>query len=88
MLVWPRCRRWNCRALRELHLRGNPFTAVPEVGALAALAAGARPAREPAHERARTGSVELPDLQKLDLRWNEVYALPVRLPDGCVVLTE
>ncbi len=30
---------------------------------------------------------ELPDLQKLDLRWNEVYAAPP-VPPGCVVLTE
>ena len=33
--------------------------------------------------------VELPRLEKLDLRWNEVYDVPAGLLErGCVVLTE
>jgi len=37
----------------------------------------------------KPGAVELPRLEKLDLRWNEVYDVPdVLRARGCVVLTE
>ena len=51
-------------------------------------AAAARPAREPA-DAVPDWIAELPRLEKLDLRWNEVYDPPAALlARGCVVLTE
>jgi Leucine-rich repeat (LRR) protein len=75
-------------ALRELHLRRNAFTAVPEV---------VRSLRELRTLDLRANRltavpdwiVELPRLEKLDLRWNEVYDVPEGLRErGCFVLTE
>ena len=75
--------------MRELHLRTNALTAVPEsVRAL-------RELRVLDLRANRLTSVpdwlaELPRLEKLDLRWNEVYDPHRRglLERGCVVLTE
>lgn len=75
-------------ALRELHLRRNAFTSIPEV---------VRSFRELRLLDLRANQltsvpdwiVELPRLEKLDLRWNEVYDPPPGLLErGCVVLTE
>jgi Leucine-rich repeat (LRR) protein len=75
-------------ALRELHLRRNRFTAVPEV---------VRRFRQLRLLDLRANQltsvpdwiVELPRLEKLDLRWNEVYDPPPELVErGCVVLCE
>jgi Leucine-rich repeat (LRR) protein len=64
-------------ALRELHLRTNALTAVPET------VRGLHELSVP------DWLVELPRLEKLDLRWNEVYDPPRELVDrGCVVLCE
>jgi Leucine-rich repeat (LRR) protein len=76
-------------ALRELHLRGNEFAALPEsVRALRSL----RLLDLRANRLAALPGwiVELPDLQKLDLRWNEPVLEPPAelLRRGCVVLTE
>ncbi len=75
-------------ALRELHLRRNQFTAIPDAvrtfTELRLLDLRAN----------RLTSVpgwiaELPRLEKLDLRWNEVYEPPAALVErGCVVLCE
>jgi Leucine-rich repeat (LRR) protein len=74
--------------LRELHLRRNAFTAIPEV---------VRSYRELRMIDLRANALtsvpdwiaELPRLEKLDLRWNEVYEPPRALVDrGCVVLCE
>ena len=75
-------------ALRELHLRRNRLTAIPDVvrtfTELRLLDLRAN----------RLTSVpdwiaELPRLEKLDLRWNEVYEPPAALVErGCVVLCE
>ncbi len=75
-------------ALRELHLRGNAFTRVPEVvrslGELRLLDLRANRLRSVPGWLA-----ELPRLEKLDLRWNEIeHAPPGLLERGCVVLTE
>jgi Leucine-rich repeat (LRR) protein len=75
-------------ALRELHLRRNAFTAVPEV------VRSLRELRTLDLRANRLTSVpdwigELPRLEKLDLRWNEVYDVPAGLRErGCFVLTE
>jgi Leucine-rich repeat (LRR) protein len=75
-------------ALRELHLRRNLFTAVPEV------VRGLRELRTLDLRANRLTAVpdwivELPRLEKLDLRWNEVYDVPAGLRErGCFVLTE
>ncbi len=75
-------------SLRELHLRGNAFSEVPEV---------VRSLRELRLLDLRANRltavpdwiVELPRLEKLDLRWNEVFDPPSGLIErGCVVLTE
>jgi Leucine-rich repeat (LRR) protein len=75
-------------ALRELHLRHNAFTAIPEC---------VRSLRELRLLDMRSNQltavpgwiVELPRLEKLDLRWNAVYDVPAELAArGCVVLTE
>ena len=75
-------------ALRELHLRRNAFTAIPEV---------VRSFTELRLIDLRANQLtsvpdwiaELPRLEKLDLRWNEVYEPPAALVDrGCVVLCE
>jgi Leucine-rich repeat (LRR) protein len=75
-------------ALRELHLRRNRFTAIPEV---------IRAFRELRLLDLRANALtsvpgwiaELPRLEKLDLRWNEVYEPPPALVErGCVVLCE
>jgi Leucine-rich repeat (LRR) protein len=75
-------------ALRELHLRRNRFTAVPEVVRtftelrLIDLRANALTA-------VPDWIAELPRLEKLDLRWNEVREPPAALIErGCVVLCE
>jgi Leucine-rich repeat (LRR) protein len=74
--------------LRELHLRTNALTAVPETVRL-------MPELRLLDLRANRLTsipdwiVELPRLEKLDLRWNEVYDPPGELlARGCVVLTE
>ena len=75
-------------ALRELHLRRNVFTVVPEV------VRGLRELRTLDLRANRLTSVpgwivELPRLEKLDLRWNAVYDVPAGLRErGCFVLTE
>jgi Leucine-rich repeat (LRR) protein len=75
-------------ALRELHLRRNAFTTVPEV------VRGLRELRTLDLRANRLTAVpdwivELPRLEKLDLRWNEVYDVPAGLRErGCFVLTE
>jgi Leucine-rich repeat (LRR) protein len=75
-------------SLRELHLRRNRFTAVPEA---------VRSFRELRLLDLRANALtavpdwiaELPRLEKLDLRWNEVYEPPRELVErGCVVLCE
>ena len=75
-------------ALRELHLRRNRFTSVPEA---------VREMRELRLLDLRANALtdvpewisELPRLEKLDLRWNEVYEPPRELVErGCVVLCE
>jgi Leucine-rich repeat (LRR) protein len=76
-------------SLRELHLRRNRFTELPEsVRALRSLRLlDLRSNRL----RELPGWIgELPDLQKLDLRWNEPVLDPpaALLERGCVVLTE
>jgi Leucine-rich repeat (LRR) protein len=76
-------------SLRELHLRRNRFTELPEsVRSLRALRLlDLRSNRL----RALPGwIVDLPDLQKLDLRWNEPVLEPPQalLERGCVVLTQ
>jgi Leucine-rich repeat (LRR) protein len=74
--------------LRELHLRRNRLTAIPEV------VRGFTELRLiDLRANALTGVpdwiAELPRLEKLDLRWNEVYEPPAALVDrGCVVLCE
>ena len=74
--------------LRELHLRRNRFTAIPEV------VRGFKELRLIDLRANALTSVpdwiaELPRLEKLDLRWNEVYEPPAALVDrGCVVLCE
>jgi Leucine-rich repeat (LRR) protein len=75
-------------ALRELHLRRNRFTAIPEV-------IRAFPELRLLDLRANALTsvpgwiAELPRLEKLDLRWNEVYEPPPGLVErGCVVLCE
>jgi Leucine-rich repeat (LRR) protein len=75
-------------SLRELHLRRNRLTRVPEV---------VRTFRELRLLDLRANALtavpgwiaELPRLEKLDLRWNEVYEPPAALVErGCVVLCE
>ena len=78
-------------ALRELHLRRNAFTAIPEV---------VRSLRELRLLDLRANRltsvpdwlVELPRLEKLDLRWND-FEYPLQPPPGlrergCVVLVD
>jgi len=73
-------------SLRELHLRRNRFTAVPEA------VRGMRELRlldlrANALTSVPEGIAELPRLEKLDLRWNEVFEVPQALHDrGCFVL--
>jgi Leucine-rich repeat (LRR) protein len=75
-------------ALRELHLRRNAFTSVPEV------VRGLHELRLLDLRANRLTSapewlLELPRLEKLDLRWNEVSDAPPGLRErGCVVLLE
>jgi Leucine-rich repeat (LRR) protein len=75
-------------ALRELHLRRNRFSSVPDV------VRGFRELRLLDLRANRLTSVpewiaELPKLEKLDLRWNEVHEPPAALIErGCVVLCE
>jgi Leucine-rich repeat (LRR) protein len=75
-------------SLRELHLRRNRFTAIPDV------VRGFKELRLLDLRANALTSVpdwiaELPRLEKLDLRWNEVYEPPAALVDrGCVVLCE
>jgi Leucine-rich repeat (LRR) protein len=75
-------------ALRELHLRRNAFTAVPET------VRGLRELRLLDLRANQLSSVphwlaELPRLEKLDLRWNAIVEPPAELvARGCFVLTE
>jgi Leucine-rich repeat (LRR) protein len=75
-------------ALRELHLRRNRFTAVPEaVRAFHELRL--LDLRANALTSVPEWIAELPRLEKLDLRWNEVYEPPAALVErGCVILCE
>jgi Leucine-rich repeat (LRR) protein len=75
-------------SLRELHLRRNRFSCVPEA---------VRGMRELRLLDLRANALtdvpewiaELPRLEKLDLRWNEVYQPPRELVErGCVVLCQ
>jgi Leucine-rich repeat (LRR) protein len=77
-------------SLRELHLRTNAFTAIPEV------VRGLRELRVLDMRANRLTTVpdwiaDLPRLEKLDLRWNEIRDedAPASLrARGCVVLCE
>jgi Leucine-rich repeat (LRR) protein len=74
--------------LRELHLRRNAFTEIPErVRAFTELRL--IDLRANALTSVPDWIAELPRLEKLDLRWNEVVEPPAALVDrGCVVLCE
>jgi Leucine-rich repeat (LRR) protein len=75
-------------ALRELHLRRNAFTQVPEV-VRTFTELRLLDLRANALTSVPDWIAELPRLEKLDLRWNEVYEPPAALVDrGCVVLCE
>jgi Leucine-rich repeat (LRR) protein len=74
-------------ALRELHLRRNRFATVPDVRHLRELRL--LDLRANRLTSAPAWLAELPRLEKLDLRWNEVYEPPPGLRErGCVVLLE
>ena len=68
------------RGLRTLDLGHNRLSSLPDLSRLAALEILYLPG----------WIADLPDLQKLDLRWNEPVLEPPRalLERGCVVLTE
>jgi Leucine-rich repeat (LRR) protein len=73
-------------SLRELHLRRNRFTAIPEaVRGFTELRL--LDLRANALTSVPEWIAELPRLEKLDLRWNEVQEPPAALVErGCVVL--
>jgi Leucine-rich repeat (LRR) protein len=74
-------------ALRELHLRRNALTTVPDVRGLRELRL--LDLRANRLTWVPDWLAELPRLEKLDLRWNEVYEPPPGLRErGCVVLLE
>jgi Leucine-rich repeat (LRR) protein len=75
-------------SLRELHLRHNAFTSVPEcVRSLPELRV--LDMRSNQLTSIPDWLLGLPRLEKLDLRWNEVYDVPRGFSErGCVVLTE
>jgi len=74
--------------LRELHLRRNRFTAIPEV-VRTFTELRLIDLRANALTSVPDWIAELPRLEKLDLRWNEVHEPPAALVDrGCVVLCE
>jgi Leucine-rich repeat (LRR) protein len=74
--------------LRELHLRRNRFTAIPEV-VRGFTELRLIDLRANALTSVPDWIAELPRLEKLDLRWNEVREPPAALIDrGCVVLYE
>jgi Leucine-rich repeat (LRR) protein len=72
--------------LRELHLRGNAFAHVPDVGRSLRCLRANRLSAVP------DWLAELPALEKLDLRWNSFDDPPAAPPGlrerGCVVLIE